>query len=694
MITGEGKVGGATGHRRDIEGLRAIAVTLVVLFHLGVPGFDGGYVGVDVFFVVSGFLITSTLLSDTERNGRLSLTNFYARRARRLLPISAVVLVATAIASAIILEPGRMHDVGVDTVAAGLFSSNWVFAGRATDYLASAGAPSPMQHYWSLSLEEQFYVVWPVLLMIGSLVDRRMRKKITVPAMITVITVASFVVSVMLTADNPGYSYFGLHTRAWELGLGALIAVFAGRTDYSKVKFATPVGAISVTAIIFAGVSYGAPIDFPGWVAAIPVVATGALIVTGNREGNRVARALGNRVFHFIGARSYSLYLWHWPVIILMEAKVVDVLSGPQQVLAMAITFVLAEAGFRLVENPVRYSKTLTKSRLRTLAVGGLAMAVVASSGVVLANYEKRVTSGYVAEDTSIYAGTKTLDEKVAVLRSEVRSATLPMPLPDNLEPNLYDVAVGGFSTELGECFQDVHTSLVHLCQFGDPEGDRTLAMFGDSHLAQWFGALNGFAKEHHYKLRVYMHPGCSITGIETMNIFSLASEPWCPPWRDASLVDMAKRGIDYVIMTNNFFLFSAKTRKEITADHWAQGMQETVSKLTAFGALPIYLGDNPKPPPDLLQCLVHDLSDVSKCFARRSESTRSDFGIAGRQLIEAAGGLYIDLADLMCSAAVCPAVVGNKLLYRDWSHLTKEATELMMPVVGGMIQDYIDKTS
>ena len=158
---------GSHAHRRDIEGLRAIAVVLVLLYHLGVSGFAGGYVGVDVFFVVSGYLITNSLLSDSRRESGLKLRNFYARRIRRLLPISGVVLISTAIASAFILEPGRIRDVGVDAISSGLFSSNWVFAGRATDYLQASLPPSPLQHYWSLSLEEQFYVVWPILLVLG-----------------------------------------------------------------------------------------------------------------------------------------------------------------------------------------------------------------------------------------------------------------------------------------------------------------------------------------------------------------------------------------------------------------------------------------------------------------------------------------------------------------------------------------------
>ena len=216
------------GHRRDIEGLRAIAVGLVVLYHLGVPGFDGGYIGVDVFFVVSGYLITNSLLGEAGKESGLRLRNFYARRIRRLLPISAVVLVATAVASALILEPGRIHNVGIDAIASGLFSSNWIFAGRATEYLQASLPPSPLQHYWSLSLEEQFYLVWPVLLVFGLAVDRRLKRRIVVPASIGLIMLVSFVLSGLTTENHPTGAYFGLHTRAWELGLGALVAVVFG----------------------------------------------------------------------------------------------------------------------------------------------------------------------------------------------------------------------------------------------------------------------------------------------------------------------------------------------------------------------------------------------------------------------------------------------------------------------------------
>ncbi len=206
-------------HRRDIEGLRALAVIAVIAYHAGVPLTGGGFVGVDVFLVISGFLITSLLLTEWDGSGRISLTRFYARRARRLLPISAAVLAATGLASVIWLEPTRLDELGVDILAASGFAVNLVLAGRGTDYLAAELAPSAIQHYWSLAVEEQFYVLWPALILIALRLGRR-----TAVGAVVALTAASALASALLTGPHPTWSYFGLHTRAWELGLGALPA--------------------------------------------------------------------------------------------------------------------------------------------------------------------------------------------------------------------------------------------------------------------------------------------------------------------------------------------------------------------------------------------------------------------------------------------------------------------------------------
>ena len=692
-VTDGGQVAlGSHAHRRDIEGLRAIAVVLVLLYHLGVSGFAGGYVGVDVFFVVSGYLITNSLLSDARRESGLKLRNFYARRIRRLLPISGVVLISTAIASAFILEPGRIRDAGVDAISSGLFSSNWVFAGRATDYLQASLPPSPLQHYWSLSLEEQFYVVWPILLVFGLAIDRRLKRRLIVPITIVVIVIASFITSVVTTPDHTTWAYFGLHTRAWELGIGALIAVFLANGFVMNTKLAALLGAVALAVIGFSGSTFEPPINFPGWIAALPVLATAWLVIVGFTQRNVVSRFLGNPVFHFIGARSYSLYLWHWPVIILYEARIETSLNGWDRLIIVGITAVLTELGFRLVENPIRFNATLVRSALRTYGVGIASVALVVGCGAVVANYERDVSSGFDAEVIDVESE-KTLEDRIEALRVAVRESTLPRPLPDNLTPSLSEVGSGWFSAELGDCFVKAPSIYVPLCEYGDPNGAVTVALFGDSHLAQWFDVLNEFAKENSIKLRSYMHAGCSLAGIVTFNGLAMQVEDWCPVWRDAVLDDLKLQPHDYVLMTNGFQLVDAETREVIAVDKWATGMAETIAAVTETGAVPIYFGDNPRPLPKLFQCLVNNVSDVSACYSSRPESTRSDFNIAGRQIVEGAGGLYIDLADYACSGNVCPAVIGNVLLYRDWSHLTGAGTELLAPVVTGILKEFIDQS-
>ncbi len=222
-------------HRKDIEGLRAIAIVAVLLFHFGVPGFDGGFVGVDIFFVISGYLITSLLIHERITTGRVSIRDFYARRARRLLPISATVLAVTAFTAAIWLEPTRLSSLANDILAAAAFSVNFVFAHRGTDYLQAAMQPSALQHYWSLAVEEQFYMVWPALIALVTFGGKRVRHKVAIA--MGAIVVLSFLASASLTGSQPSWSYFGLHTRAWELGLGALLVALAPAT--SRIPAAT-----------------------------------------------------------------------------------------------------------------------------------------------------------------------------------------------------------------------------------------------------------------------------------------------------------------------------------------------------------------------------------------------------------------------------------------------------------------------
>ncbi|HZC27156.1 MAG TPA: acyltransferase, partial [Actinopolymorphaceae bacterium] len=271
---------GESGHRADIEGLRATAVLLVLAYHAGIPLFAGGFVGVDVFFVISGFLITGLIVREVQQTGRLSLARFYARRARRLLPATAVVLTAVAVLTVVILPPIRRSSVAMDLAASSLYAINWRLAGEAVDYMASEQAASPVQHFWSLAVEEQFYLVWPVLILALVWWHRRSGWSLrrTLLAGLAVLAIPSLVWSVTLTHSVPGRAYLVSTTRAWELGIGAAVAV--GATGLARLprRVRWLGGWVGAGAIVVAALTYDSSTLFPGYAALLPTLGAALVI--------------------------------------------------------------------------------------------------------------------------------------------------------------------------------------------------------------------------------------------------------------------------------------------------------------------------------------------------------------------------------------------------------------------------------
>jgi peptidoglycan/LPS O-acetylase OafA/YrhL len=338
--------------RPDVEGLRAVAVAVVVLFHAGVPGLGGGYVGVDVFFVISGFLITSLMRREIAGTGRLSLRDFYARRARRILPAAGLVLVTVILAAYHWLGFLRGDEIARDGVWAALFASNFRFAALGIDYLGSQAAPSPLQHFWSLAVEEQYYLVWPLAV---ALLIRFGRGR-WIGAGLGVAVAASFAWS----AGSGGY--FAPATRAWEIGAGGLLAI-AGRRLPAAFSW------LGLALIGLAVLGFDETTRFPGYAAALPVA--GALLVLAGR-GDAL---LGLAPLRWLGRVSYSLYLWHWPVLIIWAQAHGGPLGVPARALAVLLSLALAVLTYTCVEDPVRRSGRLKRSHLLTLAVAVLLIA-------------------------------------------------------------------------------------------------------------------------------------------------------------------------------------------------------------------------------------------------------------------------------------------------------------------------------
>ncbi|MPV50716.1 acyltransferase family protein [Pseudactinotalea sp. HY160] len=354
--------------------MRAIAIGLVLLYHVHVPFAGGGFIGVDVFFVISGFLITGVLMRDLETHGRISLARFYARRAKRLLPAAGVVLVATAALTAWSTSVVSWRVFGQDIAGAAGYVVNWLLADRAVDYLAEDVAASPVQHFWSLAIEEQFYLVWPLLLTAIGLLARRRRgaapsRRVLAAAVIAII-IPSLVWSIMHTAADPARAFFVTTTRAWELALGALVAIGVSRWQRIPPRWACAIGWLGLCAVVGAGVLVTQETHWPGYAALVPTVGTAAVIIGGCVPSDHGPSALLSlRPLTWLGALSYSLYLWHWPLLIAATSRWGE-LSVSATTGVVAASIVAAVLSHRFLESPIRFAPALARSNTLALSVG------------------------------------------------------------------------------------------------------------------------------------------------------------------------------------------------------------------------------------------------------------------------------------------------------------------------------------
>jgi peptidoglycan/LPS O-acetylase OafA/YrhL len=304
--------------RADIEGLRAVSIIGVVLFHAKVPHLAGGFVGVDVFFVISGFLITGQLVRDAEQRGRIRLGSFYARRAKRLLPPAAIVIAATAVVALFSAPLLRVFTACFDLLWSIFYIGNWRFINQGNDYLAGTSDYNVALHFWSLAVEEQFYVVWPALVIVSLWVARRRAYPVrtVVCCVMAALSVASFAVGVWLTSADPGLAYMATYTRAWQFGAGALLAVAAPRG--LQFRYSWLLGWVGLVAIVCAVVQFNGTVPYPGWAALVPTLGAAAVIAAPSLSLERV---LSTPIVALIGRWSYSWYLWHWPILVLVEAR-------------------------------------------------------------------------------------------------------------------------------------------------------------------------------------------------------------------------------------------------------------------------------------------------------------------------------------------------------------------------------------
>ncbi|MBI3224270.1 MAG: acyltransferase [Mycolicibacterium cosmeticum] len=645
--------------RLDIQGLRAIAVALVVLFHAEVPGFGGGYVGVDVFFVISGFLISTHLLESMRDRGRVGYGAFYARRARRLLPAAFTVIVATVAVAAVCVSPLQFDMVLKDAVAAAFYVPNMLFAFNATDYLADK-TPSLFLHYWSLGVEEQFYLLWPLLLM---LLFGVFKLRGRMAAALIALTAASFLLCVWLTGFSQPSAFFLLPARMWEFGLGALVAfALLHRDRILPGRVAAAAGWIGLATIIVSGVLFSATTLYPGYAVAVPVAGTALLIAAGPVAWSP-ASLLSLRPITWIGDISYSLYLVHWPVLMLPLAATAYMEPLPlwwRAVLAVACV-PLAWLLYTYVEKPGQRLAWLTGARpRRTLAAAGAAMATVLAMAVI----------GTVAINPPLDGG-RPAEQTVLSLKPHGTAF-----VPSNVTPTLADAEdILPFVSTNG-CHRSHLATDPAGCLFGANAGAPLVVLFGDSHATQWFPALSKLADAGAIRLDSHTKSACPPVVVEGLRY------PECDTWRSGVIADISasKPALIVVAAWHQYM-----AGDEAATQHWRDALARTISQFPS-GSRVAFLADTPSIGVTPTMCLSRYVDDALRCALPRSEALSDDVRRAERDLAAAGKFTYLDYADYLCNDAVCPGVIGNTLVYRDRHHITVTMSNLLGPVVGADI--------
>jgi peptidoglycan/LPS O-acetylase OafA/YrhL len=682
--------------------LRAVAVLAVVLYHAGVPGLGGGFVGVDVFFVVSGFLITGLLWREASAGG-VRLGAFYAARARRLLPAAALVLVATAVAAVSLLPPLQARGVLADAIANALYVGNYRFAIQGTDYLATTD-PSPLQHYWSLGVEEQFYLVWPVLI-VGTawLVGRRFgdaaaRSVLPYAAVLAAVAAGSYAVSIAWTGDWPAWAFFSLPTRAWELAAGGLIALSVGWWRRLPPVAAAAVGWTGLVMIVAACTRVTATTPFPGTAALLPVAGTALIIVAGCATPNLgVGRLLSKPLPRAIGRVSYSWYLWHWPVLILAPAAFGTELGLASRLAVVVISLGLAILTLHLVENPARFAAALRGSAVRSLALGGVATAAAVCAAIVLLAARPIPTGdGPAAAPVALSAPAPNTDATAAAgaapaaptPRQQVQAAVAASAdmrsVPADLSPPLGDVAKPDvFVNGCVLSWRDVDQP---ECVSGDAASPVRVALVGDSHAAMWQPALETVATQNYWRLETMSKVTCPLMELPITSPYLGRTFSECEQWR-ADVLTRLESERPQLIVVDMSRRYGADFGFTSYDPAWVDSLGRLVSRLRATGAAVLVLGPAPDPLSTVPSCVSGHMDDVVACAPARPAALNAGGIAAEAAAVQAAGGSYADLGDLFCTAQRCPVIVGTTMVYRDDNHITGEYAQWLAPVIGEITQ-------
>lgn len=671
--------------RADIQGMRAVAVGAVLVFHVWPSALPGGYIGVDVFFVISGYLITGLLIRELESTGKIRLLEFYARRIRRLVPAASATLFAVAAATITWMSVADWPGVAKELVASAFYVQNLFLVGKQVDYLAVDAAPSPLLHYWSLSIEEQYYILWPVLMVVVAAAAQKFGWGLRRSLLQTLgaLCLLSLAHAIHLSFVDPAPAYFLTTTRIWELGIGGILAILPDSSRLPRPVRSTA-GWLGIAGISVAAAFYSNRLPFPGYEALLPTVGAALLLAASLGKESVLGRFLAAEPMQYLGAVSYSLYLWHWPAVIFypyVTGRSPDTLQDG--VLVVVVSILLAHLSRQLIEERFRRSRPAEKLRPYAIA-GALGVGIASVSWVISAQSVSKAEAAFEGMVASpAHPGA------LVLLGGAVSSDPAEGFVPDASLARLDRGPAYGLDGS-SRCIGSVKSVEISSCEYGSPESDTRIVIVGDSHAVHWLPALELVAKRTGWHVTGLTKSSCAFTD-ELIGISSSGSTrayTECRVWGGKVVEQLLRDKPALVILSHSARHALPDGRRGQGDAEIAAGIVRHVSRLQEAGIKVAAIEHTPWQIQDVPRCMASPGATNESCSSPPADATYT--GSIGELVAMQPGVALIPTLDYFCEQSACPVVIGNVLVYRDRHHLTATYAKSLAPIMEREIRNVL----
>ena len=654
-------------YRPEIEGLRTIATLLVAIYHIWFGRVSGG---IDVFFVLSGFLITTSLLARVEKEGKINVFDFLLGLAKRLFPQALLVISFIMIAGLFFLPPHMWQNLTPHMLASVFYYENWRLAFDAVDYLATDSDTSPFQHYWSLGIQGQFYLIWPVVILFSYFIARKVFKKPvrkTFLSVLLIIFVTSLSYSVYKTTVNQPWAYFDTFARAWEFSIGGILALLLPYLKWSNILNVI-LGWVGLAIICLTGVLLPVSTVFPGYLALVPITGVLLIIITTNHNPTYgVQHLLTYKPLMYLGGLTYGIYLWHWPLLLFYQHyKNTTFLTLTEGVTLLVVTLILSLFSTKVIEARIR-PLSIQNQRIKVISVLAASLVLTAFIGFIAYNKIDAVQAQSLIAmgNTEDYPGA--MAKLYGITPSEVESY-----LPSEIDivqdfPSFYQ-----YKECLGKDGVDVKK-----CSFGQKENPKyVVAMVGGSHSVHWFSALEILAEQLEFRIDSYNHDGCRFTDQDKEKQLTET----CLEWNENVIAALQEDPPDMVFTTATL-----NKRADIP-----QGYINQWTKLQDVTTI-FAIRDNPRMKENIAQCLAKTTNPLDCAIPR-------DEGVSPTIPWETTPNIpnnvfFADLTDYFCDEEICPPVIGNVVIYRDNNHITATYAKTLAPALKAPLESALKQT-